>query len=233
MKVLILCGGKGTRLRELTEEIPKPLVEIGGKPILWHIMKIYESNGFKDFILALGYKGELIKKYFSENKEGWNIEFAETGEDTNTGGRVKRAEGYVGDDEFMVTYGDGLANINLNELLEQHRKKGRIATVTCVKPKSRFGVVEINENNIIRKFSEKPVLPYWVNGGFFVFKKEIFSFIEENDVLETDVFGRLAAEGKIAAYRFDGFWECMDTFKEMQALDEMWKSGKAEWKVWE
>ena len=233
MKVLILCGGKGTRLRELTEEIPKPLVELGGKPILWHIMKIYESNGFRDFVLALGYKGEMIKKYFSENKEGWNIEFADTGEDTNTGGRVKKSQSYIKDEEFMATYGDGVASINLKELLEQHRKNGKIATITCVKAKSRFGLVEVDENNIVQEFREKPTLPYLVNGGFFVFKKEIFDSIGENDVLEKEVFERLASKGEVAAYKFDGFWECMDTFKDMQTLNDLWNSGKAEWKVWE
>ncbi|MBN2454286.1 NTP transferase domain-containing protein [Candidatus Woesearchaeota archaeon] len=232
MKTIILCGGKGTRLRELTEEIPKPLVEIGGKPILWHIMKIYESNGFKDFVLALGYKGDMIRDYFAENEDGWNIEFAETGAETNTGGRIKRAEKYIGEGEFMATYGDGLASINIRALIEQHRKSGKMATITCVKPKSRFGIVEIDEKSIIRNFSEKPVLPYWVNGGFFVFKKKVFDFIGENDVLENEVFEKLAAMNEISAYKFSGFWDCMDTFKEMQALNELWNSGKAAWKVW-
>jgi len=233
MKTVILCGGKGTRLRELTEKLPKPLIEIGGKPILWHVMKIYANYSYKDFVLALGYKGEMIEKYFKENPEDWNIEFVHTGEETNTGGRIKKVESYITDDEFMATYGDGVSLINLNELLKHHAANNAIATITCVKPKSRFGIVEINDQGLVNEFVEKPRLPYWVNGGFFVFKKEIFNYLNETDVLEKDVFEKLAADKKIAAYKLEGFWECMDTFKDMQMLDELWNTGKAEWKTWE
>jgi glucose-1-phosphate cytidylyltransferase len=232
MKTVILCGGKGMRLSEITESIPKPLVKIGGKPILWHIMKVYAAQGFTDFVLALGYKGGLIEKYFQENPEGWNIEFAHTGEETNTGGRIKKMEKYVGGGGFMATYGDGVANIKLRELLQHHEKNRTTATITCVRPASRFGIVEITPEGKITGFREKPVLPFWVNGGFFAFRNDVFDAIGSNDVLETDVFPRLAADGKMAAYRFDGFWDCMDTFKDMQTLNEAWNNGKAKWKVW-
>jgi len=256
MKVVILCGGEGTRLREYTESIPKPLVEIGGKPILWHIMKSYSHFGFNDFILCLGYKGELIKRYFMDykswknrdftlkvgnsktdieyhdnDKEEWNISCVDTGDATNTGGRIKKIEKYIEDDMFFVTYGDGLADIDLNKLLDFHKKKGKLATITCVNPLSQFGVMEIKDE-LITEFKEKPPLNQWINGGFFVFNKKVFEFIGENDVLEKDPFEKLAKKKEISAFKTKGFWECMDTYKDTQVLNTLWKKNKAPWKVW-
>ena len=234
MKTAILCGGEGTRLKELTESIPKPLVEIGGKPILWHIMKVYSHYGFNDFILCLGYKGDLIEEYFKKNKEKeWNIAFADTGQKTNTGGRIKKIEKYIDDGLFFATYGDGLANINLKELLDFHKRKNKIATITCVNPLSQFGIIDIGNNNLIIRFREKPPLNQWINGGFFVFNKEIFGFISDDDILEKRPFEILANKKEIAAYKFRDFWDCMDTFKDMQLLNKLWKEQKAPWKIWE
>ena len=232
-------------------------MEIGGKPILWHIMKYYSYWGFNDFILCLGYLGNKIKEYFvnfeewkhsdfmlkfgsegkeieiySKNTETWNIIFADTGLETNTRGRIKKIEKYIEEDEIFVTYGDGLANINLIELLNYHKNHGKIATITCVKPLSQFGIVDINAENIITKMSEKPRMVQWVNGGFFVFNRKIFSYLSENDILEKEPFERLAKEGNLVAYKFEGFWQCMDTYKDVQMLNELWYSGKAPWKLW-
>ncbi|OGQ46303.1 MAG: glucose-1-phosphate cytidylyltransferase [Deltaproteobacteria bacterium RIFCSPLOWO2_02_FULL_46_8] len=233
MKTVILCGGEGTRLRELTESIPKPFVEIGGKPILWHIMKIYSHYGFNEFILCLGYKGNLIEEYFRKNKEKeWDIVFADTGLKTNTGGRIKKIENYIKDELFFATYGDGLADINLKALLQFHKKKNKMATITCVNPVSQFGVIEIDSDDLITKFSEKPPLTQWINGGFFIFNKGIFDFIREEDVLEKKPFEILAARGEVAAYKLKGFWDCMDTFKDMQLLNRLWEQNEAPWKIW-
>lgn len=233
IKTVILCGGEGTRLNELTESIPKPLVEIGGKPILWYIMKIYAHFGFKKFVLCLGYKGHLIEEYFTKNREaGWEIVFADTGLKTNTGGRIKKIEKYIDEGSFFATYGDGLADINLNSLLAFHRKRGKIATVTCVNPVSQFGVVETDENDLIVRFREKPRVSQWINGGFFVLDRRIFDFLNEEDVLEQRPFERLADQKEIVAYRFEGFWDCMDTFKDMQMLNKLWNENRAPWKIW-
>ncbi len=231
MQTVILCGGKGTRLREYTENIPKPLVEIGGKPIIWHLMKIYANYGFKDFILCLGYKGEIIKEYFKDSKE-WNITYVDTGQETNTGGRIKKIEKYIKDDIFFANYADGLANINLKELLEHHKSKKKIATLTTVNPLSQFGIIEIGNDGTILKFKEKPLLNQWINGGFFVFSREIFNYLDENSVLEKQPFEKLAAEKQISAYKFNGFWMCMDTFKDTQTLNELWSKENPPWKVW-
>ena len=257
MKVVILCGGEGTRLKEHTESIPQPLVEIGGKPILWHIMKIFSFYGIRDFILCLGYKGYKIKEFFvdyeawkyhdfklmngkvSENKHNyddikdWNIIFADTGLDTNTGGRIKRIEKYIKkDDIFLCTYGDGLSEIDLNKLIEFHKTKKKIATVTCVKPMSQFGIVSLDEKGDILEFQEKPIISNWINGGFFVFNREVFKYIEENDVLETQSLVRLVRNNQIAGYKYEGFWACMDTYKDTIKLNEIWKSGKSPWHKW-
>ena len=243
MKVVILCGGKGTRFREYPEEIPKPLAPVGNKPILWHIMKTYAHYGYKDFVLCLGYKGDMIKKFFLEEEwrasdftinlrnkqkethrseeEDWNITFADTGAETNTGGRLKRIEKYVpAGEDFFATYGDGLANISIPELLEFHKKNGKTATITCLKPYSQFGIVE-TDDSLVTSFKEKPRLDYWINGGFFVFKKEIFSYIDDNDILEKRPFETLAAKKEIAAYKLEGFWQCMDTFKDYQSFNDL------------
>lgn len=255
MKVVILCGGKGTRLKERTEFMPKPLVEIGGKPILWHIMKIYSHYGFNDFVLCLGYKGEEIKRYFREyetikgdftlnlgsgdikkdngNNEKWNITFAETGPETNTGGRIKKIEKYIGNDNFFCTYGDGLANINLKDLADYHKSKGKIATMTCVSPATQFGIVDTDSESIITKYRQKPVLNWKVNGGFFVFNKKIFDYLDENSALEEEPFEKLIKDKQMCVYSFNGFWDCMDTYKDNVVLNDLWKNNKAPWKIWD
>ncbi|MBR9699245.1 glucose-1-phosphate cytidylyltransferase [Candidatus Woesearchaeota archaeon] len=254
MKVVILCGGKGTRLKEKTEFIPKVLVEIGGYPILWHIMKIYSHFGFKDFVLLLGYKGEMIKEYFANNEtwkkedfrldmkkkeisyigqelEDWTIEFIDTGPDTNTGGRIKKIQHLIKDDTFLCTYGDGVADIDIKKTIEFHKKHDKIATMAVVNPLSQFGIVEIGDDDVVTGFKEKPKLKSWINGGFFVFNKKIFDFIGENDVFEKDPLERLVKKGQLAAFKFQGFWECMDTYKDNEMLNDLWHTHPP-WKVW-
>lgn len=253
MKVVILCGGLGTRLREETEFRPKPMVEIGGRPILWHIMKSYAAFGFKDFVLCLGYKGDVIRDYFlnyeirnrditvtlgsrdmvvhkSHSEAGWRVTLAETGDKTLTGGRIKRISDYITEDQFMVTYGDGVANIDIGALLDFHNKNGRLGTVTAVRPSSRFGELSI-ENGLVKVFQEKPqVHSGWINGGFFVFQKQVLDLISnEGESLEQGLVGRLASKGQLAVYQHDGFWQCMDTFREMELLNELWRAGTAPW----
>lgn len=257
MKVVILCGGKGLRLLSETENIPKPLVEIGDKPILWHIMKIYSHYGYKDFILCIGDKGNKIKDYFMRHdrwedvdftinlkdrdkinlhgeveQENWNITFADTGIETNTGGRVKKIEKYINEDEFFLTYGDGVCDININELYSFHKKHNKIMTMTCVMPQSPFGIININEQNLVQSFHEKPQADFWVNGGFFVCNKKIFDYLEQNSIMEVETLPKLIKEKELMAYRYNKFWQCMDTLKHVQLLNEMWDSRKAEWKIW-
>jgi len=257
IKVVILCGGKGTRLKEETEFRPKPLLPIGDKPILWHIMKIYSHYGYKDFILCLGYKGDMIKKYFldyqwmnndftlnlgdkksslnhhTQTKEDWSITFANTGETTLTGGRIKKIEKYINEDNFMVTYGDGVSNININKLVEFHKKEGKIGTITGVHPSSKYGTVNINQDNIINEFKEKPVLKDIINGGFFVFKKEFFNYIKKDCMLEKEPFEQVIKEKQLALFKHEDFWHCMDTYKDFENLNEMESNGKTPWKIWE
>jgi len=258
MKVVILCGGQGTRLREETEYRPKPLVEVGGRPILWHIMKSYAHYGFNDFVLCLGYRGNMIKEYFL-NYEAMNNDFtislgqksqvnyndahmeqdfrvtlADTGQETMTGGRIKRVEKYVNGDSFLVTYGDGLANLDVAKLLAFHKSHGKIATVTTVRPQSRFGVLETGSDGTVLAFNEKPQLDGWASAGFLVFERRLFDYIEgDGCVLEREPLERLAAEGQLMAYRHDGFFFAMDTYREYLHLNQLWHSGKAPWKVWE
>ncbi len=232
MKTVLLCGGKGTRMGEITELIPKPLAKIGGKPILWHIMKSYSSFGFTDFVLCLGYKGEKIKEHFTKNNhEKWNIEFVDTGLDTNTGGRIKKVESLI-DGQFLCNYGDGLGDVDLGSLIKFHEEKKKAATLTAVNPLSQFGIMDIGNSGIITRFKEKPKLEHWINGGFFVFEKRVFDYLEGNSVLEREPFENLANDGEIAAFKHEGFWECMDTFKDNMLLNELWDSGKAPWKKW-
>lgn len=261
MKVVILCGGLGTRLREETEFRPKPMVEIGDKPILWHIMKIYAHYGFKDFILCLGYKGEMIKEYFynyeilnndftielgnrnnieihSNNTEaGWRITLADTGDKALKGARLKRVEKHIDGDQFMVTYGDGVADINLDELMKFHRAHGKMATLTGVRPLSRFGELAI-EGKQVKQFSEKPQSEKGsglINGGFFVFNREIFDYLEDRDDcdLEYGSLEEIARQGELMVYEHDKFWCCMDTIRDMDYLNKLCAQGKATWKVWE
>jgi len=256
-KVVILCGGKGTRMREETEFKPKPLVEIGGMPILWHIMKIYSNYGFNDFVLCLGYKGNMIKEYFmnfewfandftlhmgkgkreitthAHSMEKWNITFADTGEDTDTGGRVKKIEKYIDEDTFLLTYGDGVADVNISNLLEFHRSKGKIATVTGTKPTSRFGVLEVDDSGIANSFAEKPATNGLINGGFGVFNREIFNYLTEDSNFEKDCLQKLAKNKEVAVYWHDGFWQCMDTYKEVEEFNKQWNLNNRPWVVWD
>ena len=258
MKVVILCGGRGTRLKEETEFRPKPLVKIGNRPVLWHIMKIYAHYGFKEFILCLGYKGDMIKDYFlnyemmnsdftiqlgnrnniqfhRNHQEGdWSVTLADTGEKAQTGARIKRIEKYIDSNLFMVTYGDGVANLNIKELLKFHQAHGKIGTMTGVHPSSRFGELVIKDNQVMR-FNEKPqVKEGLINGGFFVFNKEFFNYLEEDDncYLERQPLEKLAKEGELMVYPLDGFWQCVDTYRELELLNNLWESPNPPWKVW-
>lgn len=256
MKAVILAGGLGTRLSEETDIRPKPLVEVGGKPILWHIMKIYSHYGVNDFIVCLGYKGYTIKEYFSnyflhmsdvtfdmsENRmevhqkmaEPWRVTLVDTGDKTMTGGRVKRVADHLSDDEpFCLTYGDGVADVNIAATLDFHRSHGRLATMTVVKPPGRFGAVEI-QDNIVRSFEEKPDGDgSWINGGFFILSKKTLGLIEGDDTMwEQGPLMALAREGQLAAYHHGGFWQCMDTLRDKQLLERLWSAGEAPWRLW-
>ena len=255
MKVVILAGGLGTRLAEETEVKPKPMVEIGGRPILWHIMKHYAHYGFQEFFIALGYKGEVINRYFldyytlngsmtinlsngdvqvhSKECEDWIVHLMDTGLHTLTGGRVKRLEPWLKDETFMVTYGDGVSDIDLPDLLRFHRSHGRLATVTAVRPPARFGGL-IFDGDLVAEFTEKPQAGEgWINGGFLVFEPGVFDYLEgDNTSLEADTLERLAADGQLAAYRHDRFWQCMDTLRDVRLLERLWQSGNPPWKVW-
>lgn len=259
MKCVLLAGGLGTRLREETHEKPKPMVEVGGRPILWHVMKIYAQHGHTDFVVCLGYLGEVIRRYFlnyeamtndftvrlgsqynvdfhdSHPEQNFKVTLADTGPTTMTGGRVHRVKSYIGDDDtFMVTYGDGLANVDVTQLVEFHKAHGKIATVTSVQPFSRFGLLDLGDDGTVQSFVEKPQLDGWINAGFFVFDRKIFDYLGDDAcVLEQEPLEKLAAEGELMAYRHDGFFYAMDTFREYQKFNEMWDSGKAPWKVWE
>ncbi len=257
LPVVILCGGKGTRLKQLTEDVPKPLIEIGGRPILWHLMRFFAHQGHREFILCLGYKGEAVKRWFMDHQpwegedftltfspdsrkvrthapepEPWTITFADTGEETNTGGRIQRVERYVKGRSFLATYGDGLSDVDLSALIRFHRRSGRLATLTAVRPSSQFGILELGAKDAVKAFHEKPRMTSWVNGGFFVFEKGIFRYLGDNDILERVPFERLASEGEIGAYKHAGFWECMDTYQDNLRLNRAWHDGKAPWKVW-
>ena len=258
MKVIILCGGKGTRLREETEFRPKPMVEIGGRPIIWHIMKIYAFYGFTDFILCIGYKGEMIKEYFlnyeamnndftiklgrrnqiefhsNHSEKNWSITIADTGEEAMTGARIKRVEKYIDSDEFMLTYGDGLANVNIKKLIEFHHAQGKTGTVTGVRPSSRFGEI-IYENDQVIKFSEKPYSSDgYISGGFFVFKRNFLNYLslDDNCILEKEPLEKLSKERDLSMYIHSGFWHCMDTYRDYLFLKELWQKNKAPWKIW-
>lgn len=253
--VVLLCGGLGTRLREETEYKPKPMVEIGGKPLLWHIMKIYAYYGFSEFILCLGYKGSVIKEYFfnyemmcndctlqlgkkstityqsSHPEQDFKITLVDTGLHTMTGGRIKCIEPYINVDTFMVTYGDGLADININELVNFHYSHGKIATLTASRPPSRFGILDLADNGRVNCFREK-VETEWINGGFFVFNRKVFDYLAQDCMLERSPMETIAGIGQLMAYRHDGFWIGMDTYREYEMLNQMWDVGNAPWKVW-
>jgi glucose-1-phosphate cytidylyltransferase len=258
MQAIILCGGLGTRMREETEYRPKPMVEIGGRPVLWHIMKTYAHFGHKDFVLCLGYKGQVIKEYFlnyealnnnfsiclgksheiqyhnGHEEQDFKVTLVDTGQETMTGGRIKRVEQFVDGDEFLVTYGDGLADVDIEKLLAFHRSHGKIATLTTVKPQSRFGVLDVSDVGRVEAFAEKPTLEGWIAAGYFVFNRGLFKYLEGGDacILERAPLERLVADGQLMAYRHDGFFFAMDTYRDYLAVNEMWDTGRAPWKVW-
>jgi glucose-1-phosphate cytidylyltransferase len=255
MKVVILAGGMGSRLSEETEIKPKPMVEIGGKPIIWHIMKIYATFGFTEFILALGYKGELIKDYFlnyynynsdltvhlkkggvcadSRHTEDWMVQLVDTGLETGTGGRLKRLAPLLGDQSFLMTYGDGVSNVDLDQLVAFHKKQKKVATLTAVRPPARFGGLEF-QGDLVSRFSEKSQIDEgWINGGFCVLEPEVLQYIENDTIMfERQPLENLAAQRKLAAFRHEGFWQCMDTVRDVRLLNSLWASGDVPWKVW-
>ena len=258
MKVMILCGGLGTRLREETEFRPKPLVDIGGRPILWHIMKLYAHYGFREFVLCLGYRGQMIKDYFlnyeamnndfticlgekhtvdyhgAHEEQDFRVTLTDTGAETMTGGRVRRAGRYIDGNTFMMTYGDGLADVDLRKVLRFHKSHGKLATVTTVRPLSRFGILDVRDDGCVREFVEKPKIEGWASAGFMVFDRRVLEYLPgDSCVLEKEPMGRLAEEGQLVAYRHDGFFFAMDTYREYQYLNRAWEEGDAPWRVWE
>ena len=256
MQLVLLAGGLGTRLREETEFLPKPMVQVGGRPILWHIMRNYGECGHSEFVICAGYKGDVIKEYFREFQSevsdftvtlgskfsieyhdqfvenGWKVTVTDTGLNTMTGGRLFRARKYISEETFMCTYGDGLSDVNLSELLEFHNSHGKIATVTAVRPVSRFGVLDLQTNGAVESFREKPQADGWINAGFFVFNKKIFDYLDENSVLENEPLAKLAEDQELMAFRHNGFWQPMDTYREYSILNELWNTGNAPWKIW-
>ena len=256
MKVVVLAGGLGSRLQEETTVRPKPMVEIGGHPMLWHILNIYASYGHKEFIIALGYRGDVIKNYFLNyyylrnnisislnsgevsvhdgDREDWRVHLVDTGLRTQTGGRIRRLSEWIGDEPFMLTYGDGVAKLDIPKLLDFHRKHGRLATVTAVRPPARFGGISFNGDRVA-KFLEKPQIGEgWINGGFFVLEPDVLDYIDGDEtVFEREPLERLAKDGELVAFRHDDFWQCMDTLRDVRRLEELWKSGEASWKIWQ
>jgi glucose-1-phosphate cytidylyltransferase len=256
MKTIILAGGFGTRLTEETEMKPKPMVEVGEKPILWHIMKHYAHYGFNEFIIALGYKGEVIKRFFLEHpnlqgsfsvdmktgrviaheeaNENWLVHLVDTGLESSTGGRIARVRDYLDNETFMLTYGDGVSNVDLNALIALHKKCGRIATLTAVRPPARFGGL-IFDGDLVAQFTEKPQIGEgWINGGFMVMEPKIFEYISSDSTnLEAEVLEQLAAENQLAAYRHEDFWQCMDTLRDKRLLESLWQEDRSPWRVWE
>jgi glucose-1-phosphate cytidylyltransferase len=256
MKAVLLAGGLGTRMREETEFRPKPMVEVGGRPVLWHIMKVLGQQGITDFVICAGYKSEYIKNYFynygasnldftvrlgdqsstvfhgSHEEFDWTVTVADTGESTMTGGRIKLIENFVKGETFLATYGDGIANINLKELVEFHASHGKTATMTVTQPTSRFGVVEIEESGLVSQFKEKPKVNDWINMGYFVFQPPIFDLLEADSVLEDEPLRSLASSSELGAFKHSGFWQPMDTYREYLALNDLWSTESAPWKSW-
>jgi glucose-1-phosphate cytidylyltransferase len=230
--VVILCGGRGTRLREQTQTIPKPLVEIGGRPILWHVIRIYAGQGFHRFVLCLGHRGELIEDFVRNDglPGGLDIECVQTGEETPTGGRITLVRDRVERGRFCVTYADGVADIDLSALLGFHAAHEALATMTVVRPRLQFGVAQLNGDGLVSGFEEKPRFDGWINGGFFCFEPGALEYLDEGSVLEREPLERLAADGELRAYRHTGFWDCMDTYKDAVLLNDLWEAGRAPWK---
>jgi len=256
MKTLILAGGFGTRISEETSIKPKPMVEIGGMPIIWHIMKLYSNYNFNDFVILLGYKGYVIKEYFSNyflhqsdvtidlasntmdvhnnTSEPWKVTLLETGINTMTGGRIKRAKDYIGNEPFLLTYGDGVADVDLAEVMKFHKSHGKLITMTSVQPAGRFGALDIDVSNKVSNFIEKPKGEgKWINGGFFICQPEVLDYIDDDTtIFERNPLEKLAAEGELYTYKHHGFWQCMDTLRDRNYLNELWDSNKAPWKIW-
>jgi len=258
MKVVILCGGLGTRLREETEFRPKPLIEVGGRPILWHIMKLYAHHQHRHFVLCLGYRGNMIKEYFlnyeamnndfticlgtqehteyhgAHEEQDFRVTLADTGLESMTGSRIRRIERYIDEDTFMVTYGDGLADVDVADLVAFHRAHGKLATVTTVTPSSRFGILDIEEAGLVTRFAEKPIVDGWASAGFFVFNRGVFDYLVDGDqlVMEREPMERLTADGQLMAYRHRGFFLPVDTYRDYKLANELWDSGHAPWKAW-
>jgi glucose-1-phosphate cytidylyltransferase len=232
--VVILCGGRGTRLQEHTRSIPKPLVEIGGRPILWHVIQLYAVQGFRRFVLCTGYKGELIEAFAASYAwpDGVQVQCVDTGLETPTGGRIARVAEHVGPGTFCATYADGVADIDFARLLDFHDDHGRLATMTVVRPELQFGVTEMGEDGVVSGFREKPRSEHWINGGFFCFEPGVLDYLTESSVLEREPLEGLAADGQLHAFRHTGFWDCMDTYKDAVLLNDLWASGDPPWKVW-
>ena len=232
--VVILCGGRGTRLRGRGETIPKPLVEIGGRPILWHVIRIYAEQGFRRFVLCLGHRGELIEAFVRHGglPRGVAIECVDTGEETPTGGRIALVGDRLRGERFCATYADGVADIDLRALVAFHRGHGALATITVVRPELQFGVARLDGDGRVEGFTEKPRFEGWINGGFFCLERGVLAYLHEDSVLEREPFERLAADGQLRAYRHTGFWDCMDTYKDAVLLNDLWAEGRAPWKVW-
>ena len=231
--VVILCGGRGTRLQEHTHAIPKALVEIGGRPILWHVMQLYASQGFEDFVLCTGYLGEQVEDFARAHAPaGARVRCVDTGADTPTGGRVALAADRLEDATFCLTYADGVADLDLRDLLRFHEAHGALATMTVVRPQLPFGITELNGDAIVTGFHEKPVSEHWINGGFFCMEPAVLERLDERSVLEREPLESLAAEGQLRAYRHAGFWDCMDTYKDAVLLNDLWASGEAPWRTW-
>jgi glucose-1-phosphate cytidylyltransferase len=234
LKAVILAGGYGTRISEESHLKPKPMIEIGGMPLLWHIMKIYSHYGINEFVICCGYKGDMIKEYFSKfDFPLWNVQLVDTGLDTMTGGRIKRIQNHI-DDTFCVTYGDGVSDVNINDLILFHKEKKSLATLTAIHPPERFGVLELSGNNVVEFHEKHQGESSWINGGFFVFEKEIFDYIKNGDstTLERTPFETLAKEKKLTAFKHEGFWHPMDTLRDKKHLENLWTSNKAPWKKW-
>ncbi|HKO38625.1 MAG TPA: sugar phosphate nucleotidyltransferase [Solirubrobacterales bacterium] len=231
--VVILCGGRGTRLRERTESVPKALVEIGGRPILWHVIQIYAAQGFNRFLLATGYMGEAVEEFAAAERwpEGVLVDSVETGLDTPTGGRVAALSGGLRGERFCATYADGVADVDLNALLDFHQDQGALASVTVVRPNLQWGVAELADNQVTG-FVEKPRSEHWINGGFFCFEPGVFDYLNPDSVLEREPLSRLAADGELRAFRHEGFWDCMDTYKDAVVLNDLWAAGRAPWRIW-
>ena len=254
MKAVILAGGLGTRMREETEYKPKPMVEIGGKPVLWHIMKNFAFYGITEFVICLGYKGEIIKDYFinyatrNSNFEidllassatpldpklpNWKVSLVDTGAETTTAGRIILVKDLLEGSNFLCTYGDGLADVNVSNLIRFHESHGKVATVTAVQPSSRFGLLELDDDDSVNGFSEKPILKDWINGGYFCFSNSVFDYLDFNSPLEVGPLSRISENGQLKAFKHEGFWQPMDTYREYVELNKMWNDGEAKWKTW-